>query len=78
MATKELRTIGLVLIVLGIIAFSYQGVIKYRTREKVFDAGPVHVTAEKTRKIEVPQTVGAVALIGGVTLLVASVATKKA
>lgn len=78
MALNELRKIGLALIVLGIIALSYEGVIKYRTREKVFDAGPVEVTAEKTRKIKLPPTLGALALIGGVTLLVATVAAKKA
>jgi hypothetical protein len=69
---SELRTIGLVLIVLGMLSFSYEGFITYRTREKVIDAGPVQVTADKTHKIRVPEVAGAIALIGGVSVLVAS------
>jgi len=41
------RSIAVILIVIGIILFSYEGVIKYRTRDTVIDAGPLHVTAEK-------------------------------
>jgi hypothetical protein len=70
---NQLRTIGLVLIILGIVAFSYQGVVTYRSREKVFQAGPVQVTAEKTHKIELPPALGSVALIAGIALLLASV-----
>ena len=69
---NQIRTIGLVLIVLGILSFSYGGFIKYRTRENVIDAGPVQVTANKTHTIHFPEVAGAIALMGGVTLLVAS------
>jgi hypothetical protein len=69
----QLRTLGLVLIVLGILSFGYQGFATYKTRDKVFDAGPIQVTAEKTHKVEVPQVAGAVALIGGTVLLLAGV-----
>ena len=68
----QLRNIGIVLIVLGILSFAYEGLIKFKTREKVIDAGPLHVTAEKTHTIRFPVLGGAVALIGGVVLLVAS------
>ena len=70
---NQIRNVGLVLIVIGILAFAYEGVITYRTREKVIDAGPIQVTADKTHKINLPPTWGALALIGGVALLVASV-----
>jgi hypothetical protein len=69
---SEIRTIGLVLIIIGIVAFSYEGVVTYRTRDKVIDAGPVQVTADKTHKINLPPTLGALTLVGGVLLLVAS------
>jgi hypothetical protein len=39
---------GIVLIVLAVIAFSYQG-ITYTEREKVLDIGPIEATAEKKR-----------------------------
>jgi len=61
--------IALILIALGIAAFAYQG-ITYTTREKVVDLGPIQVTAEKTKTIPLPPIVGAIALVGGIVLLV--------
>ena len=66
---KTYSLIGIILIVLGIAAFAYQG-ISYTTRENVVDLGPVHVTAEKTRTLPLPPIVGALALVGGIVLLV--------
>ena len=60
---------GIILIVLGIAAFAYQG-ITYTTRENVVDIGPVHVTAEKKRTFPLPPIGGALALAGGIVLLV--------
>ena len=67
---KTYTLIGIILIVVGIAAFAYQG-ISYTTREKVVDLGPVHMSADKTRTIPLPPIVGAIALVGGVVLLVA-------
>ena len=61
--------IAIILIALGIAAFAYQG-ITYTTREKVVDLGPIQVTADKTKTIPLPPIVGAVALVGGIVLLV--------
>lgn len=61
--------LGIILIVVGIVAFAYQG-ITYRTREKVVDLGPVHMTAERTRTLPLPPIVGAIALVGGIALLI--------
>jgi hypothetical protein len=72
---KTYTLIGLVLIVIGIIAFAYQG-ISFTTREKVVDLGPIHMTAEKTRTLPLPPIVGGIALVGGIMLLV--VGRKKA
>lgn len=66
---KSLSIIGLLLIVLGIAAFAYQG-ITYTTQEKVVDLGPLQMTAEKTRTIPLPPIMGAIALVGGIVLLV--------
>lgn len=66
---KSNMLIGVILIAIGILAFAYQG-ITYKTREKVVDIGPIHMTAEKTRTLPLPPIVGAVALVGGVVLLV--------
>ena len=61
--------IAIILIILGIAAFAYQG-ITYTTREKVVDLGPLQVTAEKTKTLPLPPIVGAIALVGGIVLLV--------
>lgn len=67
---KTYTLIGIILIVIGIIAFAYQG-ITYTTREKVVDIGPIQMTAEKTKTIPLPPIVGGIALVGGIVLLVA-------
>jgi len=64
--------IAIILIALGIAAFAYQG-ITYTTREKVVDLGPIQVTAEKTKTIPLPPIVGAIALVGGIVLLVTGI-----
>jgi hypothetical protein len=64
--------IAIILIVLGIAAFAYQG-INYTTREKVVDIGPIQVTSEKTKTLPLPPIIGAIALVGGIVLLVVGV-----
>lgn len=59
---------GIVLIVLAVIAFSYQG-ITYTKREKVLDIGPIEATAEKKETIPLPPILGAAALLGGLALV---------
>ncbi|MFA4918490.1 MAG: hypothetical protein WC581_04475 [Thermodesulfovibrionales bacterium] len=66
---KTNTLIGIILIVIGIVALAYQG-ITYTTREKVVDIGPIQMTAEKTKTLPLPPIVGAVALVGGIVLLV--------
>lgn len=61
--------IGIVLIVLGVAAFAFQG-ITYTTRERAVDLGPIQVTTENTRTIPLPPIVGAIALVGGIVLLI--------
>ncbi len=61
--------IAIILIALGIVALAYQG-ITYTTREKVVDIGPIQMTAEKTKTIPLPPVLGAIALVGGIVLLV--------
>lgn len=65
---KNQTLVGIVLIVLGVIAFAYQG-ISYTTREKVVDIGPIQATAEKTKTIPLPPVLGGLALVGGIVLV---------
>ncbi len=66
---KTNTLLGIILIVVGIVAFAYQG-ITYTTREKVVDLGPLQVTAEKTKTLPLPPIVGGISLVGGIVLLV--------
>jgi hypothetical protein len=66
---KPAVLIGIVLIVLSVLAFAYQG-ITYTKREKVLDIGPLEATAEKQKTIPIPPLVAGAALIGGIALVV--------
>ncbi len=50
MRINPITLVGIALIVLGIVAFAYQG-ITYTSREKVIDIGPFHATAETQKTI---------------------------
>jgi len=66
---KTYTLLGIILIAVGMIAFAYQG-ITYTTREKVVDLGPIQMTADRSRTIPLTPVVGAIALVGGIALLV--------
>ena len=65
---KSYTLIGIILIVVAVAAFAYQG-ISYTTRENVVDLGPLHLTAEKTKTLPLPPIVGGFALAGGLAML---------
>lgn len=67
---KTAPLIGIILIVLGIVSLAYQG-ITYTTHKKVLDIGPLQATEEKHHTIPLPPILGALALVGGVIVLVA-------
>jgi drug/metabolite transporter (DMT)-like permease len=66
---KATAIVGIVLIVIGVIALAYGG-FSFTTTEKVAEVGPLKLEKEKTRSVSLPPILGAVALIGGVVLLV--------
>jgi drug/metabolite transporter (DMT)-like permease len=65
------KTLGIVLIVLGVIGLAWGG-FAYTTREKIVDIGPIHASRDKTQNVPLPPIVGAVALIGGIVFLMTS------
>lgn len=62
------RTVGVILIVLGIIGLAYGG-FTYTTKEKVIDIGPIEATRDKTHSVPLPPIAGAIALVGGIAIL---------
>lgn len=65
---KTNTVLAIMLIVVGILALTYQG-ITYTTKEKVVDLGPLQMTAEREKTFPLPPIVGVVALVGGIVLL---------
>lgn len=66
---KPFMLLGVLLIVVGFIAFTYQG-ITYTSREKVVDIGARHITTEKKDIIPLTPFMGVPALVGGGLILV--------
>jgi hypothetical protein len=66
---KPISMAGILLVVLGALALAYQG-INYTHREKIIDVGPIHATADEQKTIPLPPIIGAIALAGGIALLV--------
>jgi hypothetical protein len=64
------KTLGMILIVVGLLGLAWGG-FTYTTSEKVLDVGPIHATREKTHTVPVAPIAGALALLGGIALLVA-------
>jgi hypothetical protein len=66
---KPITLFGIALILLGIVALSYQG-ITYKTREKIVDIGPLQATTEREKTVPLPPVLGGLALAAGVILVV--------
>jgi len=64
------KTLGIILIAVGLFGLAWGG-FSYTTREKVVDIGPIHASRDETHHVPLPPIAGAVALVGGIVLLVA-------
>jgi len=62
------RTIGILLLVVGIVMLIWTG-FTYTKKEKVIDAGPLQVSADKEKRVNWPPYAGGILVIGGVVLL---------
>ena len=65
------KTIGMILIALGLAGLVWGG-FTYTTREKVVDIGPIDITRNETHSLPLPPLLGAVAVLGGIVLLVSA------
>jgi uncharacterized membrane protein YidH (DUF202 family) len=64
-----MKILAILLIVVGVAALAYGG-LSYTRREKIVDIGPIEATAERRETIPLPPIVGALAIAGGVAMLV--------
>jgi hypothetical protein len=65
----------LVLIGLGLLGLVWGG-FTYTTKENIIDVGPIHASVDEKHNVDLPPIAGAIALVGGIVLLL--VASKKA
>lgn len=63
-----MKTLGIILIALGIIGLAYQG-FSYTRREQVAKIGSFEATADKQEHVFIPPLVSGVVLVAGVALL---------
>jgi hypothetical protein len=56
------------MVILGGLALCYGG-FSYVTREKVVDAGPVQITADREKTVWIPPVFGGIVVVSGLVLL---------
>jgi len=66
-----MRTIGIILIIIGAVMLIWTG-FSYTKKEKVIDAGPLEVTADKQESVNWPPYLGGILLIGGIIITASS------
>jgi uncharacterized membrane protein YidH (DUF202 family) len=64
-----MKTLGILLVVLGVLALVYGG-ISYNRNRTVLDVGSMHIDATEHRNFPIPVAAGVLVLIGGVAFLV--------
>ncbi|SDC12035.1 hypothetical protein [Pedobacter soli] len=65
------KTVGLILIVLGAAMLIWTG-FTYTKKEKIIDAGPIQVSADKEKSVNWPPYAGGIILVAGVFVFIAS------
>ena len=66
---KPAAIIGIILILVGVVALAYGG-FSYTKREKVIDAGPLQVSADREKTVPFPPLLGGLCLAGGIVLVI--------
>lgn len=69
-----MKILSIILIIAGIFML-FGNSFSFTTKEKVIDAGPIQISADKKREVQWPSYAGGVVLAAGVIMLV--VAQKK-
>jgi uncharacterized membrane protein len=62
------RTIGIVLIIAGVVMLIWTG-FTYTKKEKIVDAGPLQISADRQKTVNWPPYLGGILLIGGIVIV---------
>ena len=73
---KSLTTIGIVLIVLGILGFLIPR-ITFTEQRTVLDAGPIEIEAEQERSIPIPDIASGAAVVAGLVMVIAGSSSRR-
>jgi uncharacterized membrane protein len=65
------KIIGFVLIIIGAVMLIWTG-FTYTKKEKIIDAGPLQVSADRQKTVVWPPYVGGILLIGGIIIVATS------
>jgi uncharacterized membrane protein len=65
------RTLGMILVILGVVMLIWTG-FTYTKKEKIVDAGPIQISADKEKSVNWPPYIGGILLVGGIVVIVAS------
>jgi len=64
----QTKTLGIAIIIIGIIMMIYTG-FNYVTTEKVVDLGPIEINKQTNHPVQWSPIIGGVLLIGGIVIL---------
>ena len=64
-----MKIVGIALVILGIVALVYGG-IGYNRQTTILDVGGIKATATEHKTLPITPVAGAIALVGGIALLV--------
>jgi len=67
-----MRIIGIILICIGLLTLALP-YVTFTKQEKVIDIGPLEAVAEKKERIPVSPVIGAVILVAGAGIVIASI-----
>ncbi|MES2807271.1 MAG: hypothetical protein V4619_01515 [Bacteroidota bacterium] len=65
------RLLGIALIILGAIMLIWTG-FTYTKKEKVIDAGPIEISADREKSVNWPPYLGGILLVGGIVIVATS------
>ena len=67
---KPAGTLGLILIVVGIVLLAYGGYAVFTTKENVAKLGPLEINKHEEHPVPLGPIIGGVCILGGIVLLV--------
>ena len=65
------KTIGIAFIIIGAVMLIWTG-FTYTRKEKVVDAGPMQISADRQKTVNWPPYLGGILLVGGIVIVATS------